>query len=141
MLDRKTRPSRATLRRSGVDRLPLRGVDANAVSGGVVIVQREVGESVDLVERTVGIANVRGATSASLLVHNALECSAAESAGRYVFTTAGDSFAGGDSRASDAASAIQARMADAVWPGPESRVRIGVHLGRPRGGVVTSSVR
>lgn len=72
------------------------------------------------------------AMSASLLVHDAVVRSAIESAGGYVFTTAGDSFAAAFSRASDAVSAalaIQAGLADAVWPGPALRVRTGMHLG------------
>jgi predicted ATPase len=72
------------------------------------------------------------AMSASLLVHDAVVRSAIESADGYVFTTAGDSFAAAFSRASDAVSAalaIQAGLADAVWPGPALRVRTGMHLG------------
>jgi predicted ATPase len=79
------------------------------------------------------------AMSASLLVHDAVVRSAIESAGGYVFTTAGDSFAAAFSRASDAvsaAAAIQAGLDDAVWLGPALRVRIGMHLGEAeeRGG-------
>jgi predicted ATPase len=79
------------------------------------------------------------AMSASLLVHDASVRSAIEGNDGYVFTTAGDSFASAFSRASDAvtaALAIQTGLADAVWPGPELKVRIGMHLGEAeeRGG-------
>ena len=79
------------------------------------------------------------AMSASLLVHDSILREAIEAGGGYVFTTAGDSFAAAFSKASDAVNAaerIQARLADAAWPGPALRVRIGVHLGEAeeRGG-------
>ena len=79
------------------------------------------------------------AMSSSLLVHDSILREAIEAEGGYVFTTAGDSFAAAFSKASDAVNAaerIQACLADAAWPGPALRVRIGVHLGEAeeRGG-------
>jgi len=79
------------------------------------------------------------AMSASLLVHDAVVRGAIESAGGYVFTTAGDSFAAAFARASDAVAAAQHAQAELVgveWPGPVLRVRIGIHLGEAeeRGG-------
>ena len=79
------------------------------------------------------------AMSSSLLVHDSILREAIEAEGGYVFTTAGDSFASAFSKASDAVSAaarIQGGLADAAWPGPALRVRIGVHLGEAeeRGG-------
>lgn len=74
----------------------------------------------------------RRAMSASLEVHDAIIRSAIEAASGYVFSTAGDSFAAAFRRASDgvaAASAAQADLAAADWPGPELRVRMGLHLG------------
>ena len=77
--------------------------------------------------------------SASLLVHDAILRAAIEGNGGYVFTTAGDSFAAAFARASEAvraASDSQRALADAVWPGPVLRVRMGLHLGEAeeRGG-------
>ena len=72
------------------------------------------------------------AMSASLSVHDSILRTAIESAGGYVFTTAGDSFAAAFSRPSDAvsaATAAQAALASADWPGPTVRVRMGLHLG------------
>jgi predicted ATPase/class 3 adenylate cyclase len=72
------------------------------------------------------------AMSASLKVHDQLLREVIESRGGYVFTTAGDSFAAAFGRASDAvaaAQAAQAALGSASWPGPELRVRIGLHLG------------
>ncbi len=72
------------------------------------------------------------AMSASLIVHDGVLREAIESNGGYVFTTAGDSFAAAFGSAASglaAASAIQARLASAAWPGPVLRVRIGLHLG------------
>jgi predicted ATPase/class 3 adenylate cyclase len=79
------------------------------------------------------------AMSSSLLVHDSILRDAIEAEGGYVFTTAGDSFAAAFSKASDAVNAaerIQTGLADAAWPGPVLRVRIGVHLGEAeeRGG-------
>jgi predicted ATPase/class 3 adenylate cyclase len=79
------------------------------------------------------------AMSSSLLVHDSILREAIEAQGGYVFTTAGDSFAAAFSKASDAVNAagrIQAGLAEAVWPGPVLRVRIGIHLGEAeeRGG-------
>ncbi len=79
------------------------------------------------------------AMSTSLLVHDSIVRHAIESAGGYVFTTAGDSFAAAFARASDAVSAAQAAQSGleaAAWPGPVLRVRIGLHLGEAeeRGG-------
>ena len=75
------------------------------------------------------------AMSASLVVHDEILRSAIESRGGFVFTTAGDSFATAFSHASDAidaASALQAGLAEADWPGPLLRVRVGVHLGEAK---------
>ncbi|HEY5664332.1 MAG TPA: adenylate/guanylate cyclase domain-containing protein [Ilumatobacter sp.] len=81
----------------------------------------------------------RAAMSASLQVHDAVLRAAIESHGGYVFATAGDSFAAAFSRASDAVAAsevAQSALADASWPGPVLRVRMGLHLGEAeeRGG-------
>lgn len=72
------------------------------------------------------------AMSASLLVHDQIVRDAIESNGGHVFGTAGDSFAAAFERASSslrAAEQIHARLAGTEWPGPELRVRIGIHLG------------
>ncbi len=79
------------------------------------------------------------AMSASLQVHDEIVRGAIESAGGYVFSTAGDSFAAAFARASDAVSAatgLQERLGTAQWRGPRLRVRIGLHLGEAeeRGG-------
>jgi hypothetical protein len=79
------------------------------------------------------------AMSASLLVHDDIVRGVVEEHGGYVFSTAGDSFAAAFARAStavDAASDLQAALTGATWPGPELRVRIGLHLGEAeeRGG-------
>ncbi len=81
----------------------------------------------------------KAAMSASLLVHDAILRGAIEGSGGYVFATAGDSFAAAFGRASDAVRAAmesQRALADAVWPGPVLRVRMGLHLGEAeeRGG-------
>jgi predicted ATPase/class 3 adenylate cyclase len=75
----------------------------------------------------------------SLRVHDAIVRSAVEARGGFVFTTAGDSFAVAFAQASaavDAAAGIQSTLAQAEWPGPSLRVRIGLHLGEAeeRGG-------
>ncbi len=77
--------------------------------------------------------------SASLRVHDDIVRSSIESLGGYVFSTAGDSFAAAFSLASKAVEAtaeLQAALANAAWPGPELRVRAGLHLGEAeqRGG-------
>jgi hypothetical protein len=77
--------------------------------------------------------------SASLLVHDAILRAAIESNGGYLFTTAGDSFAAAFAKASDAVRACtesQRALADAAWPGPSLKVRMGMHLGEAeeRGG-------
>ena len=79
------------------------------------------------------------AMSASLRIHDDIVRSSIESLGGYVFSTAGDSFAAAFSLASKAVEAtaeLQAALANAVWPGPELRVRAGLHLGEAeqRGG-------
>jgi hypothetical protein len=58
---------------------------------------------------------------------------------RYVFTTAGDSFAAALGQASDAVRAAtesQLALTNASWSGPELNVRMGLHLGEAeeRGG-------
>jgi class 3 adenylate cyclase len=79
------------------------------------------------------------AMSASLRLHDEILRRAVESRGGYVFTTAGDSFAVAFSHASAAVKAAltaQQDLAAASWPGPELRVRMGLHLGEAevRGG-------
>ena len=79
------------------------------------------------------------AMSASLRVHDEIVRGAVESRGGYVFATAGDSFAVAFAKASaafDAAVAVQDALAATVWPGPQLRVRMGLHLGEAeeRGG-------
>ena len=79
------------------------------------------------------------AMSASLAMHDEIVRSSIESRNGYVFTTAGDAFCAAFQRASDAVSAAeeaQVRLAHARWPGPELRVRMGLHLGEAeeRGG-------
>lgn len=72
------------------------------------------------------------AMSASLRVHDSILRGAIESAGGFVFTTAGDSFAAAFSRPSDAllaATTAQAALANVEWPGPTPRVRMGLHMG------------
>lgn len=79
------------------------------------------------------------AMSASLRLHDEIIREAVDARAGYVFATAGDSFAVAFSRATDAlatAVAVQTTLAAAVWPGPELRVRMGLHLGEAeeRGG-------
>jgi len=79
------------------------------------------------------------AMSASLRAHDEILREAIESAGGYVFSTAGDSFAAAFDRVSAAVKAAldaQERLAAAAWAGPVLRVRIGLHLGEAeeRGG-------
>ena len=79
------------------------------------------------------------AMSASLQLHDSILRGAIEGHGGYVFTTAGDSFAAAfqdSSAAVGAATAAQASLAQAVWPGPVLRVRMGLHVGtaEERGG-------
>ena len=72
------------------------------------------------------------AMSASLLLHDSILRTAIESAGGYIFTTAGDSFAAAFSRPSDAimaATTAQVSLSSADWAGPTLRVRMGLHLG------------
>lgn len=72
------------------------------------------------------------AMAASLRVHDDILRTAIEGSGGYVFTTAGDSFAAAFSRASDGAEAAitaQTGLAAADWPGPELKVRMGLHVG------------
>lgn len=72
------------------------------------------------------------AMSASLQVHDTIVRSGIESAGGYVFSTAGDSFAAAFDRSSEAVRAIadiQSALGNATWPGPELRIRAGLHLG------------
>ena len=66
------------------------------------------------------------------MIHDAIVRGAIESTGGYVFSTGGDGFAAAFSRASDAIAAVQraqAELANAAWPGPVLRVRMGLHLG------------
>ncbi len=79
------------------------------------------------------------AMSASLLVHDEVLRGRIAASGGYVFTTAGDSFCAAFARPSDALAAaekIQAELARVAWPGPQLRVRMGLHLGEAveRGG-------
>ena len=72
------------------------------------------------------------AMSRSLRVHDSIMREVIAQHDGYTFSTAGDSFAAAFSRASSgvaAAIAIQARLSDTVWPGPQLRVRIGLHIG------------
>ena len=76
------------------------------------------------------------AMSASLQVHDEIIRQAVDAQGGYVFATAGDSFAVAFSEAFAAAVATQEALAATTWPGPELRVRMGLHLGEAeeRGG-------
>ena len=70
--------------------------------------------------------------AASLRLHDEIVRSGVEAHGGYVFTTAGDAFCAAFQRATDgvaAARAMQAALSSASWPGPELRVRVGLHLG------------
>ncbi len=70
--------------------------------------------------------------SASLLVHDDVLRASIESHGGYIFTTAGDAFCAAFRRVSDgvaAAADAQDRLGRVRWPGPELRVRMGLHLG------------
>ncbi len=72
------------------------------------------------------------AMASSLRVHDEIVRSAIDRHGGYVFTTAGDAFCAAFQRASDAvaaATAAQAALSVVEWPGPDLRVRMGVHLG------------
>ncbi len=77
--------------------------------------------------------------SASLRVHDDIVRSRIESLDGYVFSTAGDSFAAAfalASKAVEATAELQAALSGTEWPGPELRVRAGLHLGEAeqRGG-------
>ncbi len=70
--------------------------------------------------------------SASLTVHDELIRAAIDRHDGYVFATGGDSFAVAFARGSaavEAAREMQSALATASWPGPELRVRIGLHVG------------
>jgi class 3 adenylate cyclase len=70
--------------------------------------------------------------SASLRTHDDIVRSLIQSLDGYVFGTAGDSFAAAftlASKAIEATAELQAALASAAWPGPELRVRAGLHLG------------
>lgn len=72
------------------------------------------------------------AMSASLRLHDAVVREAIEQREGYVFATGGDSFAAAFARASsavEAAAALQDSLGQVPWPGPELRVRVGLHLG------------
>ncbi len=72
------------------------------------------------------------AMSKSLRVHDSIMREVITLHEGYTFSTAGDSFAAAFSRASSgvaAAIAIQTRLSDTTWPGPQLRVRIGLHIG------------
>ncbi len=72
------------------------------------------------------------AMSRSLRVHDVIMRDVLAQHDGYIFSTAGDSFAAAFSRASAgvaAAIAIQTRLSDTHWPGPQLRVRIGLHIG------------
>jgi predicted ATPase/class 3 adenylate cyclase len=87
--------------------------------------------------------DVEGSTSAweahpepmaqAMARHDAIVRAAAEAAGGYVFSTAGDSFAAAFTRPADAARAAldaQRRLAAEPWPAPVAlRVRMGLHTG------------
>ncbi len=69
--------------------------------------------------------------AASLELHDSILRETFDSAGGYVFTTAGDSFSVAfqdPAAAVAAARAVQGRLAGTVWPGPSLEVRIGAHL-------------
>lgn len=79
------------------------------------------------------------AMSASLSVHDEIIRRSVSEFGGYVFATGGDSFAVAFDRGSAAvrsARAMQERLATADWPGPELRIRVGLHIGEAdeRGG-------
>lgn len=72
------------------------------------------------------------AMSASLALHDSIVRTAIEERDGRVFSTAGDSFAAAFASAIDAvecAQHIQDQLGSAAWPGPELRVRIGIHAG------------
>lgn len=84
-------------------------------------------------------AEDRAAMSASLALHDEILRRVIGARDGYIFTTAGDSFAAAFQSASQAiaaASEAQVMLADAEWPGPALRVRMGLHLGEAveRGG-------
>ncbi len=91
------------------------------------------------------------AMAASLALHDRIVRTAIESAGGYVFSTAGDAFSAAFDRASDAAAAAlkaQSELDTAAWPGPALRVRMGLHLGEAEerqgdyfGSAVTTAAR
>lgn len=70
--------------------------------------------------------------AASLEAHDRVMTEQIESGGGYVFTRAGDSFSAAFTNARDAvavAQRCQLRLAAVEWPGPELRVRMGLHVG------------
>jgi predicted ATPase/class 3 adenylate cyclase len=72
------------------------------------------------------------AMSRSLRVHDSIMREVITQHDGYIFSTAGDSFAAAFTRASSAvaaAIALQTRLGDTHWPGPQLRVRIGLHIG------------
>ena len=72
------------------------------------------------------------AMAASLEAHDRIMLEHIESAGGYVFTRAGDSFSAAFASVRDAvavAQRCQQRLDRTDWPGPELRVRMGVHVG------------
>ena len=72
------------------------------------------------------------AMSRSLRVHDTIMREVIAQHEGYTFATAGDSFAAAFSRASSAVGAaidMQSRLGETDWPGPQLRVRIGLHIG------------
>jgi predicted ATPase/class 3 adenylate cyclase len=70
--------------------------------------------------------------AASLALHDLICREETSAHGGHVFSTAGDAFSvafPGPGDALDAALDIQRRLAEAEWPGPEIRVRMGIHTG------------
>ncbi len=86
----------------------------------------------DVVDSTRMWEGDRAGMAASLEVHDSIIRQQAAANGGHVFSTAGDAFAVAfptPAEAVSAAIAIQIRLASTEWPGPEIRVRMGVHTG------------
>lgn len=85
----------------------------------------------DVVGSTSLWADDPGGMAASLELHDAILRETFESAGGYVFTTAGDSFSVAfqdPAAAVRAAVEVQNQLQETEWPGPELAVRIGAHV-------------
>lgn len=114
----------------------IRNVSAGVPSGQVVFVFTDVEGSTKL---WVGHRERMGD---SLRLHDEVVRASIEAQGGHVLAAAGDSFGAVFATVSvaiSAAPAIQEALGRAEWPGPELRVRIGLHQDAGRSAAVATS--